>query len=34
MIKGKNHIIFVSIPKYDWNKIAEDKEKNKEKKEV
>jgi hypothetical protein len=25
----KDHIIFVSIPKYDWNKIAEDKEKEK-----
>lgn len=23
----KNHILVVSIPKYDWNKIAEEKEK-------
>jgi len=25
----KDHILVVSIPKYDWNKIAEDKKNNK-----
>ena len=26
----KNHIVFVSVPKYDWSKIAKEKENKKE----